>query len=91
MLHGEPLLEDASMRNLGDGEGVYIADALERALLLPIDMKKLKNMRMQEVFLSAKRYLGMVRFLKLITPSILAPRFLFIMYLFRLTGYPSYL
>ena len=91
MLHEEPLLENASMRNLGDGEGGYVADALGRTLLLPANMEELKNMRMQEVFLSAKRYLGMVRFLKLITPSILAPRFLFIMYLFRLTGYPSYL
>ena len=45
MLYGEPLLEDASMRNLGDGEGGYVADALERALLLPIDMGELKNMR----------------------------------------------
>ena len=73
MLHGEPLQEDASMRNRGDGEGRYMADALERALLLPIDMGKLKNMRMQEVAFSMKRYLGMVRFLKPKTPSILAP------------------
>ena len=79
------------MRNLGDGEGVYIADALERALLLPIDMKKLKNMRMQEVFLSVKRYLSMVRLLKPITPSILAPRFSFIMCLSQLAGYPGHL
>ncbi|XP_030964888.1 uncharacterized protein LOC115986171 [Quercus lobata] len=59
MLHGEPLLEDASMRSLGDGEGGYVADALERTLLLPTDMEELKNIRMQEVFLSVKRYLGM--------------------------------
>ena len=45
MLHGEPLLEDASMRNLGDGEGGYVADALERALLLPTDMEELRSMR----------------------------------------------
>ena len=79
MLHGEPLLEDASMRNLGDGEGGYVADALERVLLLPTDMEELKNMRMQEVFLNVKRYLGMVRILKPKTPSILAPRFSLIM------------
>ena len=91
MLHGEPLLEDASMRNLGDGEGGYVADALERALLLPTDMEELRNMRMQEVALSVKRYLGMVRLLKFITPLILAPRFSFIMCLFQLTGYPGYL
>ena len=91
MLHGEPLLENASMRNLGDGDGGYVADALGRTMLLPIDMEELKNMRMQEVFLSTKRYLGMVRLLKFITPSILASRFLFIMCLFQLTGYPGYL
>ena len=91
MLHGEPLLEGASMRNLGNGEGSYVADALERALLLPTDMGELTNMRMQEVALSMKRYLGMVRLLKPITPSIFAPRFLFIMCLFQLAGYPDYL
>ena len=91
MLHGEPLVENASMRNLGDGEGGYVADALGRTLLLPTDMEELKNMRMQEVFLSTKRYLGMVRLLNFITPSVLALRFSFIMCLFQLTGYPGYL
>ena len=57
MLHGEPLLEIASMRDLGDGDGGYVADALRRTMLLPTDVEELKNMRMQEVFLSAKRYL----------------------------------
>ena len=79
------------MRNLRDGEGGYVADALERALLLPTDMGELKNMRMQEVALSMKRYLGMVRLLKPITPSIFAPRFSFIMCLLHLAGYPGYL
>ena len=79
------------MRNLGDGEGDYVADALGRTLLLPTNMEELKNMRMQEVFLSAKRYLGMVRVLELITPSILAPRFSSITCLFQLASYPGYL
>ena len=91
MLHREPLLETVSMRDLGDGKGGYVADALGRTMLLPTDMEELKNMKTQEVFLSAKRYLGMVRPLKLITPSILAPRFSFVMCLFRLAGYPGYL
>ena len=91
MLHGEPLLEGASMRNLGDGEGGYVANALGRVLLLPIDMGELKNMRMQEVALSMKRYLGMVRLLKPLTPSIFAPGFSFITCLFQLAGYPGYL
>ena len=62
MLHGGPLLETASLRDLGDGEGGYVADALGRTMLLPKDVEELRRMRMQEVFLSTKRYLGMVRF-----------------------------
>ena len=84
-------MEDASMRSFQDGEGTYVADALERTLLLPTDMIELKNMRMQEVFLSMKRYLGMVRLLILMTPSTFAPRFSFIMCLFQLAGCPGHL
>ena len=91
MLHGEPLLENASMRNLGDGEGGYVADALGKTMLLPTDMEELKNMRMQEVFLSTKRYLGMVRLLKPKTLSIPAPGFSFTIYLSQLAGYPGHL
>ena len=86
MLHEEPLMEDASMRSFRDGEGAYVADALERTLLLLTDMIELKNMRMQEVFLSMKRYLGMVRLLLPVTPSTFAPRFSFMMCLFQLAG-----
>ena len=91
MLHGEPLLETASMRDLGDGDGGYVADALGRTMLLPTDVEELKNMRMQEVYLSVKRYLGMVRLLKPKTLSILAPRLSFIIYLSQLAGYPGHL
>ena len=84
-------MEDASMRSFQDGEGTYVADALERTLLLPTDMIELKNMRMQEVFLSMKRYLGMVRLLILMTSSTFAPRFSFIMCLFQLAGCPGHL
>ncbi|XP_030925099.1 bromodomain-containing protein 4-like [Quercus lobata] len=55
MPHGGPLLETASMRDLRDGEGGFVADALGRTLLLPTDIDELKKMRMQEVFLSTKR------------------------------------
>ena len=79
------------MRNLGDGEGGYVTDALGRTMLLPTDMEELKNMRMQEVFLSAKRYLGMVRLLKPKTLSIFAPRFSFTIYSSQLAGYPGHL
>ena len=62
MLHGEPLMDDASLRDFNKGEGTYVADTLERSLLLPADMADLKNLRRQELFLSMKSYLGMVRF-----------------------------
>ena len=39
-----------------------MTDALERSLLLPVNMADLKNLKRQELFLSMKRYLGMVRF-----------------------------
>ena len=66
-------METASMRDLGDGEGGYVVDALGRTMLLPTDMDGLRKMRMQEVFLSTKRYLGMVRLLKLKTLLTLTP------------------
>ena len=66
-------MENASLRDFQGGDGTYVADALERTLLLPIDMEKLKNTRRQEVFLGMKRYLAMVRLLILVTLSIFAP------------------
>ena len=61
MLHGEPLMDNTSLKDFNKGEGTYVADALERSLLLPVDMEDLKNLRRQELFLNMKRYLGMVR------------------------------
>ena len=66
-------MENASLRDFRGGEGAYVADALERTLLLPTDMEELKNTRRQEVFLSMKRYLAMVRLRILVIPSIFAP------------------
>ena len=62
MLHGEPLMNNASLRDFNKGEGTYVADTLERSLLLPADMADLKNLKRQEIFLNMKRYLGIVRF-----------------------------
>ena len=84
-------METASMRDLGDGEGSYVADALGRTMLLPNDVDKLKKMRMQEVFLSTKRYLGMVRLLKPKNLLTLAPGLSLTMYLSYLIGSPSHL
>ena len=61
MLHEEPLRDNTSLRDFNKGEGTYVADAMERSLLLPVDMEDLKNLQSKEVFLSMKRYLGMVR------------------------------
>ena len=61
MLLGEPLMDNAFLRDFNKGEGTYVADALERSLLLPVNMKDLKNLRRQELFLIMKRYLGMVK------------------------------
>ena len=61
MLHEEPLMDSASLRDFRGGESAYVVDTLERSLLLPVDMAELGVLRRQEVFLSIKRYLGMVR------------------------------
>ena len=68
-------MDNASFRDFREGEGIYVADALKRSLLLPTDMAELGNLRRQEVFLSIKRYLGMVRFLVHVTPLIFIPWF----------------
>ena len=60
MLGGEPLRDDASLRDFNGGIGCHVASALEETLLLPKDMTELWVLRKNEVFLNAKRYLGMV-------------------------------
>ena len=60
MLGGEPLMDDASIRDFNGGIGCHVASALEQTLLLPRDMVKLRGLRKNEVFLNTKRYLGMV-------------------------------
>ena len=74
------------MRDLRDGEGGYVADALGRTMLLSTGVDELKKMRMQEVFLSSKRYLGMVRLLKPKTLLTLTLGQSLTMYLSHLTG-----
>ena len=58
---GEPLREDASIRDFNGGIGCHVALAIEEALLLPRDMAEIKNVRKNELILDNKRYLGMVR------------------------------
>ena len=40
MLYVEPLMDEASLRDFNKGEGTYVADALERSLLLPADIDR---------------------------------------------------
>ena len=61
MLGGEPLTNDASIRDYNRGIGCHIASVLEETLLLPKDMVELRRPRRNEVFLQTKRFLGMVR------------------------------
>jgi len=61
MLGGEPLRDDASVRDYNGGIGCHVASAIEEALLLPKDMAELKNVRKNQLILDNKRYLGMVR------------------------------
>ena len=53
-----------------------MVDALERSLLLPDDMAELGSLRRQEVFLSIKRYLGIVGLPTLVVSMMLVPWFL---------------
>ena len=61
MLGGEPLRDDASIRDFNGGIGCHVASAIEEALLLPKDMAEIKNMRKNQIILDNKQYLGMVR------------------------------
>ena len=60
MLGGEPMTDDASIRDYNGGIGFHVAFVLEETLLLPKDMVELRGLRKNEVFLQAKRFLGMV-------------------------------
>ena len=77
-------MDNTSLRDFNKGEGTYVADAVERSLLLPVDMADLKNLRRQELFLSMKRYLGMVRFLALVAFLVLV--FVFPIYILLISN-----
>ena len=60
MFGGEPLMDDASIRDFNGGIGCHVALVLEQTLLLPKDMVELRGFRRSEIFLHTKRFLGMV-------------------------------
>ena len=83
MLNGDPLRDNASIRDFHGGDGCLMALTLEEALLLLNDMAELRSIRRHEVFLNLKRYLGMV-----CTPFSLFFFFVFFCFLFlHLYGY----
>ena len=59
LMHGgEPLRDDASIRDFNGDIGCHIASTIEEALLLPKDMAEIKNMRKNELILDNKTILG---------------------------------
>ena len=60
MLGGEPLMDDASIRDFNRGISCHVGSALEQTLLLPKDMVELRGFKRSEVFLQTKRFLGNV-------------------------------
>ena len=60
MLGGEPLMDDATIRDFNGGIGCHVASVLEETLLLPRDMVELRGFKRSEVFLHTKRFLGML-------------------------------
>ena len=60
MLGGEPLTDDASIRDYNGSISCHVALVLEETLLLPRDMVELRGFKRSEVFFHTKRFLGMV-------------------------------
>ena len=82
MLGGEPLTDDASIRDYNGGIGCHVALVLEETLLLPRDMVELRGFRRNEVFLQTKRFLGMVHIYLLIVFSFFLFDTTFILFFF---------
>ena len=79
---GEPLTDDASIRDYNGGIGCQVASALEETLLLPKDMVELRVLRRNEVFLQAKRCLGMVCIATLLLLILFLLLYFFFIFLF---------
>ena len=58
---GVPIAWDTSIRHYRGGHAGHVAEALEQPLLLPKDMEAYRHFNKQELFLSLKRDLAMVR------------------------------
>ena len=60
MLSGEPLMDDASIRDFNGGIGCHVASAVEQTLLLPKDMVELRGLKKSEIFLHTNRFLALI-------------------------------
>nr|POF09847.1 hypothetical protein CFP56_73237 [Quercus suber] len=60
VLDGAPLTSDSSIRNFDKKRVSYIANSVEQALMLPLDMAELHNLKKHGMFLSLKRDLALV-------------------------------
>ena len=55
---GEPLMDDASIRDFNGGIGCHVASALEQTLLLPRDMIELQGLRKNKGLPQYQKILG---------------------------------
>ena len=60
-MDGAPIPGNASVWEYQRGRARYIAEALEQPMLLPRDMNAYRRFSLNELFLSLKRDLAMVR------------------------------
>ena len=87
VLDEAPLLASSSIRDFQQGKVGYVADAMEKALLLPRDLADLRLIRKHEVFLTLKRDLSLVSFLTtFFTSGIIIDRLIVIHYYFFFFG-----
>ena len=87
---GEPLTDDASIRDYNGGIGCQVASALEETLLHPKDMVELRGLRRNEVFLQAKRCLGMVCIATLLLLILFLLLYFFFLFYFFIFKPPSF-
>ena len=94
MLDGAFLPNDASFKDFQQGRARYVANTVEQALLLPIDMVNLRLMRKHEMFLNLKRDLALVspltNFLMFKITTLFSPSF-FILFIYFYYYYTSFL
>ena len=89
MLGGEPLTDDASIRDYNGGIDCQVASALEETLLLLKDMMELRGLRRNKVFLQAKRCLGMVCIATLLLLILFLLLYFFLIFYFFIFKPPS--